>query len=423
MIETKKTEKSLLVVAKTFGETWSRQMLAFEFKSLVLSTGIEVCQIVSCNLRQPSSSFYVGKGKVAEIKAIIEEEPVDAVIFNNNLSGRQQRNLEEALGVKTLDRTQLILDIFAKHAKSREGSLQVELAQLEYLLPRLRGKGLILSRLGGGIGTVGPGETKLEVDRRRISERINRLKQDLKEVSRQRAVARKKRQRQKVPVCSLVGYTNAGKTTLLNALSESSQKASPDMFTTLDAVSRRIQLKEKMEVLLSDTVGFIYKLPPNLIEAFKATLEELSYSDLLLYVVDVSSPNLSQIQQAVDEILKELGLSKKEKILVFNKVDRAEKEIVEQVEGKFPEGVFISATSGAGLNSLRERICQRLSENYLELIAEIPLDRMDLINFLHQSSQIIKINYQEKGAFCWLRISKEKFPYLKQKGVKLKPMS
>ncbi len=200
MIKTKKTENSLLVVAKAFDESWAKERLASEFKALVLSTGIKVVEVLSFNLRQPNSSLYIGSGKVNEIKAIAEENAVDVVIFNNNLNYSQQRNLEDILGVKTLDRTQLILDIFAKHAKTREGSLQVELAQLEYLLPRLRGKGVMLSRLGGGIGTVGPGETKLEADRRKISERITGLKKEIKEVSQHRDIARKKRQRQKIPV-------------------------------------------------------------------------------------------------------------------------------------------------------------------------------------------------------------------------------
>ncbi len=423
MIETKKSEKSLLVVAKTPDEKWSRQMLASEFKALVLSTGIEVTEVLTCNLHQPNPSFYIGKGKVSELKDIVNQGEVDVVIFDNNLNYSQQRNLEGILEVKTLDRTQLILDIFAKHAKTREGSLQVELAQLEYLLPRLRGKGVMLSRLGGGIGTVGPGETKLEVDRRKILDRIARLNKEIKEVSRHRGLARQKRQRQKVPVCSLVGYTNAGKTTLLNLLTKGGQKVSSDMFTTLDTVSRKIKIKEAMEVVISDTVGFIYKLPPNLIEAFKATLEELHYSDLLLHVVDISSPNIEQIQQAVSRILEELKLKEKEKLLVFNKIDKVEAAVVEKMERMYPEAVFLSASRGEGLDFLEREIYRRLSGSFSEVIAEVPIGRMDVINFLHQNSQVLKTNYKIKSVSCWLRISKTKLPFLKKQGIKFKHLT
>lgn len=423
MIETKKTEKSLLVVAKTPDEKWSRQMLAAEFKALVLSTGIEVVKVLTCNLHQPNPSFYIGKGKVSELKDVVNEGEVDVVIFDNNLNYSQQRNLEGILEVKTLDRTQLILDIFAKHAKTREGSLQVELAQLEYLLPRLRGKGVMLSRLGGGIGTVGPGETKLEVDRRKILDRIARLRGEIKEVSRHRDIARKKRQRQEVPVCSLVGYTNAGKTTLLNFLAKSGQKVSSDMFTTLDTVSRKIKIKDAVELLISDTVGFIYKLPPHLIDAFKATLEELHYSDLLLHVVDISSPNIEQIQKAVDSILKELKLKDKERLVVFNKIDKVEEAVVAKMEGRYPEAVFVSAANRQGLDLLERAIYQRLSDSFSEVVAEVPISRMDIINFLHKNSQVLKTNYKDKSVSCWLRISRAKLPFLEKKGIKFKNLA
>lgn len=420
MIETKNTENSLLIVAKTFDESWSKERLASEFKALVLSTGIRVVEVLSFNLRQLNPSFYIGSGKVEELKTIVEEEGIDVVIFDNNLNYSQQRNLEDVLGVKTLDRTQLILDIFAKHAKTREGSLQVELAQLEYLLPRLRGKGLMLSRLGGGIGTVGPGETKLEVDRRKISERITRLKHELEEVSRHRDIVRKRRQRQKIPVCSVVGYTNAGKTTLLNFLTKGGQKVSSDMFTTLDTVSRKIRLKEVMEVVVSDTVGFVYKLPPNLIEAFKATLEELHYSDLLLHVIDVSSPNIEQIQSAVDSILKDLELKEKERLLVFNKIDRVDAAVLEKMERRYPESVFVSALAGQGLEDLKEEICCRLASNFIEVVVKVPISRMDIVNFLHLNTQVIKVNYEGQIVSCWVKTSKKNLPFIEKQDIEFK---
>ncbi|MCF7887524.1 MAG: GTPase HflX [Candidatus Omnitrophica bacterium] len=419
MIETSKKEKALLVVAKTKEESWSRKMLSFEFKALVLSTGIEVKKIIDFNLNQPNASLYIGKGKASEIKEILESEYINVVIFNTNLNYSQQRNLEDIFQIKTLDRTQLILDIFAKHAKTKEGSLQVELAQLQYLLPRLRGKGLMLSRLGGGIGTLGPGETKLEVDRRKISEKITHIKQEIKQVSRHRDLARKKRQRQKIPICSLVGYTNAGKTTLFNLLTKNQQKISSNLFTTLDTVTRKIKIKEGMDVIISDTVGFIHKLPPNLIDAFKATLEELNYSDLLLHVVDASASNISQIRRSVDQVLAELNLNNKEKIIVFNKIDSLDQITLEKMEGSYPEIIFISASTGEGVDRLKKEIYHYLSKNFLELIVKVPISRMDLVSFLHKNSQLLKTNYDRKVVSCWVRISKTKLPFLKKESLEV----
>ncbi|MFO8052806.1 MAG: GTPase HflX [Candidatus Omnitrophota bacterium] len=422
MIETRKKEKALLVVAKTKEESWSRKMLSSEFKALVLSTGIEVVEIIDFNLHQPNPSLYIGKGKASEIKETLELNEVNVVIFNTNLNYSQQRNLEDIFQIKTLDRTQLILDIFAKHAKTKEGSLQVELAQLQYLLPRLRGKGLILSRLGGGIGTLGPGETKLEVDRRKISEKITHIKQEIKQVSQQRDLARKKRQRKKIPVCSLVGYTNAGKTTLFNLLTQNQQKTSSNLFTTLDTVTRKTKIKEGMEVIISDTVGFIHKLPPNLIDAFKATLEELNYSDLLLHVIDASAPNISQIRKSVDQVLTELDLKEKEKIIVFNKIDNLDQITLEKMIRSYPESIFISGLTGERLDELKKEIYRRLSENFLELIVKLPITRMDVVNFLHKNSQVLKTNYDKKNVSCWVRISKTKLPFLKKQDVVVKTL-
>ena len=307
--ETKEQERALLVVVEEQKEKWSREALAEEFKNLVLSTGIEVADIVFVKGRQPTPSLFIGKGKAEELGMIAQEKNVNVVIFNNNLNFNQQRNLEDIFGVKTIDRTQLILDIFASHARTQEGILQVELAQFKYLLPRLKGKGIMLSRLGGGIGTRGPGEKKLEVDRRRISDRIVRLKQELEGVKQRRQVMRKKREKTNVLMCSLVGYTNAGKSTLFNALTESTERVSSSLFTTLDTVTHTFNVKNNLKAILSDTVGFIYKLPPYLVEAFKATLEELHYADLILHVVDAYSKNIERMRQAVESILEDFELS------------------------------------------------------------------------------------------------------------------
>ena len=262
--------------------------------------------IVSLPSDCPSPEYH-GEGKVKEISALCDAERIHTVIFSHDLKGSQQRNLEEALHVKTIDRTQLILDIFARRATSLEGKMQVELAQLEYLLPRLVGKGIALSRLGGGIGTLGPGETKLEVDRRRIRARIDRLRQELLEISQDRRLKRKKRQEQGLPLISLVGYTNAGKSTLLNTLTNAGQITRDGLFTTLDPLSRQLILPNHQKTVLSDTVGFMHQLPHHLIESFKATLEEVTAADLLLHVLDVSHPKFRDLHDSVIEVLKELG--------------------------------------------------------------------------------------------------------------------
>ncbi|MCF7873382.1 MAG: GTPase HflX [Candidatus Omnitrophica bacterium] len=419
MIETRKKEKALLVVAKTKEESWSRKMLSSEFKALVLSTGIEVVKVVDFNLNQPNASLYIGKGKAQELKEVVEEKDINVVIFNSNLNYSQQRNLEDLLGLKTLDRTQLILDIFAKHAKTKEGSLQVELAQLQYLLPRLRGRGVMLSRLGGGIGTVGPGETKLEVDRRKISERITRLKNEIKQISQHRDVARKKRQRQKIPICSLVGYTNAGKTTLFNLLTENNQKTSANLFTTLDTVTRKTKIEEGMDAIISDTVGFIHRLPPNLIEAFKATLEELNYSDLLLHVIDASAANIKQIRRSVEQVLTELDLKDKDKIVIFNKIDSLDQITLEKMERAYPDSIFISASTGQGIAKMKEEIYKYLSNNFLELVVKIPISRMDIMNFFYRNSQVLKTKYDKDNISCWIRISRSKLPFLKKENLEM----
>ena len=280
-------ERVLLVVID-FRKTrdWPLQDIADELNGLVVSCGGEVVDIVLCKSLDPNPTFLIGEGKVKEIAELCLVKDVDTVIFSQDLKGSQQRNLEEVFDTKTIDRTQLILDIFAKRATSQEGKMQVELAQLAYLLPRLSGKGVELSRPGGGIGTLGPGETKLETDRRRINQRITKLQQELKGVSAARKVKRKKRQENKIPMISLVGYTNAGKSTLLNCLTDAHQETKDGLFTTLDPLSRQYVLPSHQKVIFSDTVGFMHQLPHGLIEAFKATLEEVVESDLLLHVIE-----------------------------------------------------------------------------------------------------------------------------------------
>lgn len=420
MHQTEKKEKALLVVIKTYDESWSRDALSEEFKNLALSTGIGVEGLISLNLNQPNPAFYIGKGKVEEIAEAVQEKKAGVVIFDNNLNFTQQRNLEDVFGVKTIDRTQLILDVFAKHAQTQEGILQVELAQLEYLLPRLRGKGITLSRLGGGIGTRGPGEKKLEVDRRRISDKISRLRKDLKLIKQHRSTMRKKREKEGVVTCSLVGYTNAGKTTLFNALTKSRQTTSSDLFTTLDTVIRTLDLGSNSKVVLSDTVGFIYKLPPNLIESFKATLEELNYADVLLHVIDAGNKDIAKLKESVDSTIKDLGLDKKPTINVFNKIDNLAPYEIEYLRSEYPRSIFISAKMDIDLNNLREAIYNQAFKDMVEVIVEVPFNRMDVVNYFHNNYQILKIVYQETEAVYRIKTKKDKLAYIKKQGLKAK---
>ena len=419
MHETQKKERALLVLVVERDERWSREALAEEFKSLVLSTGIEVAELIPVNLVAPTPAHYIGKGKVSEIALIADEEKANVVIFNTNLNFTQQRNLEETIGVKTLDRTQLILDIFAKHAHTQEGILQVELAQLQYFLPRLRGKGIMLSRLGGGIGTRGPGEKKLEVDKRRISDRITRLKKELSIVRQHRSVMRKKRKKEAIPLCSLVGYTSAGKTTLFNALTKDSQEVSAALFTTLGTVSRTFEIKANVNVVLSDTVGFIYKLPHHLIEAFKATLEELHYADVLLHVIDASQLDTLKFKNAVDAVLEELGLEKKPIITIFNKSDKLALIEIDQLKKDYPESIFISAKTKEGLEELNDCIYSELFKDVVEVVVKIPFNRMNIVNYLHKSAQVLKTAYQENEAVFWVKIKKNELSYLKKQGLNI----
>ncbi len=422
MHEIVKKERALLVVVVTPEESWSKEALAAEFKNLVLSTGIAVEDLISVKLRQPNAALYIGKGKAAELSEAVKDTNVEVVIFDNNLSFIQQKNLEDLLGVKTIDRTQLILDIFAKHAQTQEGILQVELAQLEYLLPRLKGKGIELSRLGAGIGTKGPGEKKLEVDRRRISERIGHLKKDLKLIRQHRDTRRKKREKGGVNICSLVGYTNAGKTTLFNILAASKQTISSTLFTTLDTVSRTFVLGNNSEVILSDTVGFIYKLPPKLIEAFKATLEELNYADILLHIIDASNKDSVKLKKSVDSILKDLGLEEKLTINVFNKIDAISSQELICLKNEYPQGIFISASNGTGLDDLKKVIYEVSFRDMVKVEVRVPFNRMNIASYLHDNYEILKTAYQEKEAVFWIRTKKRGLSYIRKQGLIVKEM-
>jgi GTP-binding protein HflX len=389
------SEKVLLVVISfRNNHDWPIQDIANELNALVDSCGGEVAEIVLCKNLDPNAAFLIGEGKVKEIAESCLVKDIDTVIFSEDLKGSQQRNLEEIFDTKTIDRTQLILDIFAKRATSQEGKMQVELAQLEYLLPRLTGKGVELSRPGGGIGTLGPGETKLETDRRRIDQRITKLRRELKSVSAARKVNRKKRQENKIPTISLVGYTNAGKSTLLNRLTDAHQETKDGLFTTLDPLSRQYVLPSHQKVILSDTVGFMHQLPHGLIEAFKATLEEVVESDLLLHVIDVSHAKFRDYHESVLEVLTEIKAERKPMITIFNKIDQlTNQESFKELADHFENAVFISAKTGEGIDSLIHAMEKLLGGNFVDIDKEIPMNRMDLVNLIHKEGQVHKVEY------------------------------
>lgn len=367
-----RVEKALLVgayVPGKVGRAEADESLA-ELAELTRTAGAVVIQTYLQKIASPNSAYYIGKGKAEEIKAAVEKEDIDLVVFDDNLSPGQEKNLEELLETKIIDRTGLILDIFAQRARTREGKLQVELAQLNYLLPRLVGKGQALSRLGGGIGTRGPGESKLEADRRRVRDRISSLKHDLEKVRKTRELHRLSRKSVPFPVIAIIGYTNAGKSSLFNRLSKAPAGkgvlAEDKLFATLDPTIRRLTLPDDKIVLISDTVGFIKKLPHQLIEAFKATLEEVMSADILLHVIDSSHSNAEVQIESVKKVLEEIEVSGKPVINIFNKIDKVEGGMIPAhlrliVEG----GVPVSAVTGEGMDNLIKAISSEIRKSFM----------------------------------------------------------
>lgn len=348
---------------------WSAEDSIEELAQLARTAGAQVEGAIIQRLQRPNHAYYIGQGKVDELAALREEVGYNVVIFDDELSPVQQRNLEDTLNVKVIDRTALILDIFAKRAQTREGRLQVELAQLEYLLPRLVGQWSHLERLGGGIGTRGPGESQLETDRRIIKRKILRLQNEIEGVRKHRALYRRQRTTRAIPIVSMVGYTNSGKSTLMNALSNAGVFVENKLFATLDPTTRRIALPNRQEILLTDTVGFIQKLPTTLVAAFRATLEELNEADLLLHVIDITHRNAAEQSATVEQILRELELADKPRIEVLNKLDLmvpGENEMgdfISQNPAAGKDAVLISAAKRWGLKALLEKIASILAES------------------------------------------------------------
>jgi len=396
----KKQERALLIGLEQDGVSkWDLRDSMEELAELANSAGAEVVNTVTQKLQKPTAPYYIGKGKAELIKESFKDQHVTSVIFDDELSPAQGRNLENLLSRKVLDRTQLILDIFAQRARSREGRLQIELAQLQYLLPRLTRMWTHLSRQTGGIGTRGPGETQLEVDRRRVQERIARLERELEGVRKVRSVQRQGRKRHQWPVAAVVGYTNAGKSTLLNLLTGADVVAEDKLFATLDPTTRSLTLPNRQRVLLTDTVGFLRKLPHTLIESFKATLEEVSEADLLIHVVDLSHPRVDEHIEAVDTVVKELGAFGKQTLMVFNKIDLlANDELVDVYTKKFPASVAISARKGIGVSGLVQALQDELGAWRLRSHFRVPLSESALIAEIHRVGHVLELRYEGEFA-------------------------
>lgn len=388
-------EKAVLVGLRLPNDTQQKvESSLLELKELAATANADVQTIFTQNRKQIDSAWYIGKGKIEELANLVEELQTDLVIFNSELSPSQVRNIEGMIKCKVIDRTQLILDIFAQRARSKEGKIQVELAQLNYLLPRLSGKGLSLSRLGGGIGTRGPGETKLETDRRHIRKRIGEINNSLKELQRHRELYRKRRKKNNVLQVALVGYTNAGKSTLLNKLSNSDCLAEDKLFATLDPTSRKVKLPNGNEIIMTDTVGFIQDLPHDLVAAFKSTLEEIKEADLIIHVVDASHQNRFEQIEVVENILLEMKANNIPRITVYNKKDRL------LDNNTFLENkLLISAFNDADLLRLLRNIEAMLSGHWHGMCFKIPSSRGDLVAYLQKNGKIkddISWNEQEE---------------------------
>lgn len=352
-------DRAILVGLQESGQSYEDLMDGLaELSRLVESAGGQVLQALWQRREGPNSATVIGSGKVQELALLVQDLGANLVVFDRELTPSQVRTLEEAVGVRVVDRSEVILDIFAQRARTRAGKLQVELAQLQYLLPRLAGRGRTMSRLGGGIGTRGPGETQLEMERRAIQRRISKLRQEVEELRRHRQRLRQRREASQIPVVALVGYTNAGKSTLLNALTHAQVYVADQLFATLDPTTRRLDLPNRQAVLLTDTVGFLTELPDQLVDAFQATLEEVTEADALLHVVDLSHPNWEGQIEAVETLLDKLPLATGPRQLVFNKIDRLDPEWVEDVRLLYPKALFVSAATGQNLDQLRHTLAQ-----------------------------------------------------------------
>lgn len=414
-------ERAVLVALDRSGDA---TLSVTELSSLARTAGADPVATVIQRRTRPDPVCYLGKGKVNEVLRTTEAFAADVVLVDDELTPAQQRGLENSLGVKVLDRTALVLDIFARRAQSREGRLQVELAQLNYLLPRLTGRGVLLSRLGGGIGTRGPGETKLEVDRRRIRARITGLQREINAVQQHRGRQRLPRQDAALPQVAIVGYTNTGKSTLLNALTGAGVFVEDKLFATLDPTVRRLVLPDRRPIVLADTVGFIRQLPPQLVAAFRATLEEVVHADLLLHVADAGHPDWPAQVRVVSEVLASLGADSHPMLLVFNKIDMLAPGQVRRLIAAHPDAVAVSAVRGDGLPELLGAIGRRLPEPWVLVRLHVPYSNARLVAQIHDQGRVLSERYGQEGVWIEaevpgplaVRIRALKIPGLKRQG-------
>jgi GTP-binding protein HflX len=386
-------ERALLVgLALSDRERWEKNESLDELAQLAATAGAEVVEKILQTRRRPDPAYLIGKGKVQALARAAAEISIDLLIFDQELSPAQERNLEEETKTRVIDRSELIMDIFAIHARTKAAKIQVELAQLNYQLPRLVGRGIELSRLGGGIGTRGPGETKLEVDRRRIRSRIAHLKKEIESLETSRSVQR--HGRADAYRITLAGYTNAGKSTLMNALSSADVTVADQLFATLDATTRQVDFGTRRDILLTDTVGFIRNLPHHLVASFHATLEETIEADLILHVVDVSHPAYRQQMTTVEQVLTELGCGEKPKLVVFNKIDQLEDEgPLDMLHSRYPVSAAVSALAGVGIETLKARIVALAEEMDREEVLFLPLDATKLLAELHRDAKVLEESF------------------------------
>ena len=388
-----------------------------ELEGLAEAAGANVLAVMVQKIDKINAGIYIGKGKAEELAELCKNLEADTVIFNDELSGMQIRNLEEITGVRVIDRTILVLDIFASRAISKEGKLQVELAQLQYRMPRLLGFGKSLSRLGGGIGTRGPGEKKLETDRRHIARRMDDIKKELENMKGTKDIQRAKRDKSEIPVVALVGYTNAGKSAIMNSFlteedrSEKNVFSKNILFATLDVQQRKIQAGDNREFILIDTVGFVSKLPHSLVKAFKATLDEVTYADLLVHVVDASYENYEFQIEVTDQVIDELGAAGKERITAFNKCDLIEEV---PVDSDIHDHVYISAKTGMNMDVLRDKIVEKLFKDQVEAKLLVPYDRGDVVSYVCSKGAVSKMEYGETGTILEVRLSASDYNRVKE---------
>ena len=400
-------ERAVLVGLDRHGDEAALDELA----ALADTAGAETAARIVQARDGPDPATFIGKGKLRQLHDAVHRTEAPLVIVDDELSPGQLRNLEERLGVKVVDRAALILDIFALHARSREGKAQVELAQLNYLLPRLRGWGEAMSRLGGGIGTRGPGETKMEVDRQHIKRRIVKLRRDIKDLARTREVKRARRERSGVAQVAIAGYTNAGKSTLMNALSDAEALVADQLFATLDPTVRRVKLPGGRTVTVSDTVGFVRKLPHDLVEAFRSTLEEVTLAGLVLHVADAAAPDVEEQVAAVRDVLAEIGAGDIPEVLALNKADRMTEVDRARVARRFPHGVFISALDGDGVERLLEGVEATLPPPPIRVRLLVPYERQEVVARLHREADILSLEATDSGTLLEVRLDERQLAW------------